>query len=90
MYADETARCTDLPGLAACESRLHELELAQSTPSDTSCAYPAELRDRICTLASAICALAERNPDAGIGPKCTAARASCDQARADVLRKCGP
>jgi hypothetical protein len=53
------------------------------------CASARDLRDRICDLSDAICALAARDgapPE--IMDRCTAARTSCERARSEVSNVC--
>jgi hypothetical protein len=53
------------------------------------CSAARDLRDRICDLADAICALAARaGAPHEIMDRCTSARASCERARSEVSNAC--
>ena len=68
-----------------------DLELSEqgSAGAPPDCAAAGGLRDRICELSRAICALAARNPDsAELAERCRASQASCTRAREDVARAC--
>jgi hypothetical protein len=53
------------------------------------CTAAQDLRERICELAEAICALAaKKDAEPGLDAKCSAARASCDRAKSDFARVC--
>lgn len=52
------------------------------------CEAAPGLRDRICELSERICELSERAPDPDNVRRCEAARAACEQARADVAQTC--
>lgn len=99
----EPPQCdADLPACEA-ELRARAAELAAVLPGAASepletgshagapdCDAARRLRDRICELADAICALESRNPGSTeIEARCRSGRLTCEQARADVERVCG-
>ena len=54
------------------------------------CDAARDLRDRICELADAICALAARNTQTHeLDPHCKAAESSCQNAKTEVAAACG-
>jgi hypothetical protein len=88
----QSAPAMDMQAAPAPESDAEESErLAQNKDhkGGPDCMSARDLRDRICDLSDAICALAARDgAPHEIMDRCTAARTSCERARSEVSNAC--
>jgi hypothetical protein len=61
----------------------------ESRTPGRDCNAARDLRERICELSEAICALATKEKaEPGLDTKCSAAHASCDRAKSEFARAC--
>jgi hypothetical protein len=87
----QSAPAMDMQSTAAPESDEEESErvAGKDHKGGLDCTSARDLRDRICDLSDAICALAARDgAPHEIMDRCTAARTSCERARSEVSNAC--